>query len=187
MSRKRLTGYAILALMAFLFLSLTFGWTDVVFRPWAKSVTGAPLLLGTWTGEMPVPGAVPRRIVIELQQVPENLGRGQCANCARIEGTLDPCVPGAGAETFSLRGDPGNWRGTVFRLNAAAPRRSPGVYLSLGEITGEWDRGDLIRLRAKPYPVVINADGSSTVSSDGTPEPEVHFELRRGGNGKACG
>jgi hypothetical protein len=183
--RRRLTAIAILVALAGAYLCLAFGWTDVVTRPWAKSITGAPVLMDRWTGELPVPGAAPRPILLELQRIPETVGKGSCAHCARIEGTAKVCVPGIGVETFTIRGDVNNWRGTVFRLNAAAPQRSPGTYTNLGELKGEWDGADLIRLRVTPHPVVINADGSSTVSSsDSRPDVEVNFELHRARSGQ---
>ncbi|MEN3615792.1 hypothetical protein AAH979_40655 [Plantactinospora sp. ZYX-F-223] len=59
-------------------------------------------------------------------------------------------------------------------------KRPPGTYTDLGELEGEWDGRDAVRLRAKPYIVVINPDGSTTVSGDiQPPDPEVTFELRR--------
>ncbi|MGX7670410.1 hypothetical protein [Plantactinospora sp. DSM 117369] len=62
-------------------------------------------------------------------------------------------------------------------------KRPPGTYTDLGELEGEWDGRDAVRLRAKPYIVVINPDGSTTVSGDiQPPDLEVTFELRRAQN-----
>jgi hypothetical protein len=149
--RKRLSAYATLAVLILAFLCLFNGWSDVVFRPWAKSITGAPLLMDKWVGQVPMPGAAARPIVLELIRAPQSLARGTCTGCARIEGTAKVCIPGAAAQTFSILRDVSDWRGGKFQLNAAAPPRSPGTYTNFGEIKGEWDLADVIRLRTTPY------------------------------------
>src|SRR5688572_3930041 len=104
---------------------------------------------------MPMPGAAHRPVLLTLQRGSANLSRSTCSGCARIEGTISVCVSGEGSETFSLRGDVGNWRGTVFSLHPAAPFRAPGgTYTDLGQLKGEWDQGDVIFLRATPHPIV---------------------------------
>lgn len=182
MRRKR-TPYVLMALLLPVVLCIATGWSDVVLNPWARSLNGGPVLIGTWRGEVPVPDGGVRAIVLHLER-PPSTGTRRCGSCPDIEGWARMCRPGGQPDEFGVSGDPRNWRGTVFRLEAGARDRAPGRYTGLGRLEGEWDGGDTIRLRATPYAVVINADGSSTTISDSrSPDPEVTFELRRAQEG----
>ncbi|MEO3927723.1 hypothetical protein ABGB07_28220 [Micromonosporaceae bacterium B7E4] len=163
-----------------LVLCLATGWSDVVLNPWARSLTGDPLLIGTWKGDLPAPDGGLRPMVLRLARVPPMTGSGPCGACKTIEGTAQVCAPGQAPDSFAISGKPWNWSGAEFRLSAAADKRPPGTYTRLGELEGEWDGRDTIRLRAELYIIVINPDGSTTVSSDmQPPDREVTLELRR--------
>lgn len=174
---KKRNVYVITAVAGLLVLGIATRWIDVVTAPWARSLTGDPLLIGTWKGELPGTGSGTQPMTLRLERVPYKSGRDRGH---RIEGMAHLCRSEGGPDGFTISGDTRNWRGTVFRLEASAVKRAPGTYTHLGRLDGEWDGGDTIRLRITPYPVVINADGSATVTSDAkSPYREVTIELRR--------
>ncbi|MEO3930489.1 hypothetical protein ABGB07_42580 [Micromonosporaceae bacterium B7E4] len=162
-----------------LVLAIASGWSDVVLNPWARSLTGDPLLTGTWKGDLPVAGGGQHAMMLRLGRVPWK-GGGRCSNCATIEGTARVCAPDKPPDGYAISGRIRNWSGTEFRLDAAANKRQPGTYTDLGRLDGEWDGRNTIRLRTEPYVIVVNPDGSTTLSSDmQPPDPEVTIELRR--------
>lgn len=172
--------YPITVVAGLLVLCIATGWSDVALNPWARSLTGDPLLIGTWRGELPAADGGVRPMELRLARVPPRTNRSSCSSCPDIEGTARICAPGQTPDGFTISGDPRNWSGTEFRLSAAANKRPPGTYTNLGELEGEWDGHDTIRLHAKPYIIVVNPDGSTTVSSDmQPPDPKVTIELRR--------
>ncbi|MDQ7907443.1 hypothetical protein RB614_23270 [Phytohabitans sp. ZYX-F-186] len=171
--------YAITAVAGLLVLCVATGWSDVVLNPWARSLTGDPLLIGTWKGDLRASDGL-RPMELRLARVPPRTSRGSCGGCETIEGTARVCAPGHAPDGFAISGKTRNWSGTAFHLSASTDERPPGTYTRLGDLEGEWDGRDTIRLRATLYIVVVNPDGSTTVSSDTQPaDPEATLELRR--------
>lgn len=184
--RRRAKGILLLAGLLLAALCLALGWFDVLLNPWARSVTGAPLLLDTWKGEVHMSTGEVRPMVVHIKRAP--LHTGVCSGCATIDGTAKLCRVGGPPEEYTIGGLPHNWRGTRFYLSApAVQERPPGTYTSLNRVEGEWDGADALRLRFKPDVVVIQADGSATTSSDTSAlYPEMTVDLTRADADATC-
>lgn len=180
--RRRLMGMGAIAAIVLIVLCLGFQWTDVALHPWARSLTGDPVLIGTWKGEMRMASGEVRPVALRLERNPYS--SDACIGCPTFEGSAQVCRASGSPENYTIRGRASNWNGTRFYVDtAAAGERPPGTYTSLGRIRGEWDGADMVRLRLTPYDMVINADGSTTTThTDGRgPDPELTVELIRAG------
>jgi hypothetical protein len=170
-------GYVAIAVLLVVLGLISTNMTDVVLNPWARSLTGAPLLTGTWQGELRLPADDVRPVILHLEREPYRPGK--CSGCTTIKGSAQVCGAGGAPEPFTIRGKARNWRGTRFYVDTQAGERPPGVYVSLDRLEGEWDR-DTIRLRTTVRAVTINPDGSATTTSDSaSPDPEVSVDLHR--------
>ena len=137
---------------------------QAVADPWLVSLTGQPTLVGYWEGAMPDK----RQFALKLYEPP---GGSSCYNCPEIAGDGKVCGDGY-LMTYSIYGNPKNYRGTLFELSSTAASRVAGTHL--GEIDGSWD-GD--RLEIRLIPLVVDAD--LAVRSDHQPDEPTVFEMHR--------
>lgn len=109
--RSKAIGYALIALIVFLWAA----GLDAIFYPWAfwwmRPVTGAPTLVGTWYGELTTPTGRRQWIALDLEATLQRCSAG----CSRIKAEARVC-DSRGERRFSGQTRPGNWRGTHFAL-----------------------------------------------------------------------
>jgi len=158
---------------------------EAVLTPWARSLTGGPILVGEWYGEMQTPTG--RKQVVHITI--ESPGYG-CNNCPDITGTAQSCDGQGSLQKYEIWGDPENWRGTKFQMKTRKMTEQP-LELRLGELEGEWN-GDTVRLtttlRSDTYNYSISTQRDETgkeitrmVGAHPDTLSPVAFTLRRGG------
>lgn len=158
---------------------------EAALTPWARSLTGDPVLVGEWYGEMQTPTG--GRQVVHVTIESPSYG---CDNCPDITGTAQSCDGQGDLQKYEIWGDPENWRGTKFQVKTRKVEDRP-LALRLGDITGEWDENTLLlttTLRSDTYNYSIRTErdetGKETTTMVGahpnTLSP-VTFTLGRGG------
>jgi hypothetical protein len=136
---------------------------EAALYPWARSLTGGPTLVGEWQGELTTPTGQHRvvRFVVEPLQAQQR------SISLTARGRL--CDERGQTHDYEAWGNPGNWRGTTFTLKSRLARDGFSG-LRLGQLDGEWDGTDAVRL-------------TTTMRTDGDADRDtlapVSFTLRR--------
>jgi hypothetical protein len=157
-------------------------------NPWAMTLPGKPGLVGYWQGTVSYGPGDERRVVLRLIADPPS---GRCSNCPDIDGAAEVCGASHRA-VYDIYGDPLNYRGTRFSLQARRETEGPGLYLR--QLNGHWDGRDLLTVSTSL--VRIDPDGaarSTTWTDEATGKimsddvPNARFELRRAGEAEYDG
>lgn len=152
---------------------------DSVFNPWAHSLTGKPVLPGTWVGRVTSPGGQVLELYLDLRRSTNGRGRySTCRTCPRIEGSAKMCGAGAGVGEYEVWGGPDSWDGSQFHLKSAPAKGGPPpVGLRLGAMSGEWS-GDAMNLSMQ----FGYSGGRADVDEGGNPDVNVasQFKMARG-------
>jgi hypothetical protein len=142
-------------------------------NPWALSLPGHPGLVGYWQGEMTLPSGDRRRVFLELNGVlPSSTS---CGNCPKMDGTAKVC--GKPNMAYEVYGHPLNYRGTRFSLGPRTTAEGAGTYL--GQLEGNWDRADLLKIRTTLIHKDANGVAHATTDTDQPAEPPVQISMRR--------
>lgn len=147
--------------------------------PWAYSITFGPTLIGSWVGEFVPPGHRPQSVYVELLYAGADGGD-------EFYGRALLCDERGDRRGFDLSGSPRNRHGTSFRFTTSVPDNLKGDGVQLGQVDGEWDGADTLRVTSTVLFYQIR-DGGLRYTGDGggatpaKPEaPAVQFSLRRG-------
>lgn len=132
--------------------------------PWARSLTGAPLLVGEWQGRLTTPTGHPRVVRLVVLPIEQT-----CASCKDINAKAQMCDEQGVVSSYDLWGDAANRRGTKFSLRTAKLEDEP-VGVKLGNVEGEWDTGGVVRLTT-----TLRADPDTSTDTTSA----VTFELHR--------
>ena len=158
---------------------------EAALDPWARSLTGAPVLVGEWLGHLTTPTGNPRVVRFAVLPIDQ-----MCATCPDINAVAQMCDERGVVSSYDLWGDTANWRGTRFSLRTAKLEDEP-VGVKLGNVEGEWDTDGVVRLtttlRADPDTATLRSelDPATGVWRDRVlgPHPDtlapVTFELHR--------
>lgn len=158
---RRISGFGLFLLFLFVII---FG-VQGACNPWAHSTFG-PTLIGIWMGEF-TPASRGRHVVLlDLRDaISEDSDRD-------LAGTATICDARGEQRTFGVTGMTQNWRGTRFRFTTFIKANVNGEGVQLGEVDGDWDRGDTLRVSVKPRLWRIR-NGGVFSSTDRSPEQMV--------------
>jgi hypothetical protein len=124
---------------------LYFGVQALLF-PWSLSITGGPVLVGKWYGEVLTPTGVKQQIALDLIGETE-----RCTPpCNRLDVSAELC-DARGQHRYEGLGDTDNWRGTRFHVSVSPMASDFAVPRSIG-VDGTW-QGDVIRAFATLGPM----------------------------------
>jgi hypothetical protein len=123
---------------------LLLGWGALIvlqaaFYPWARSLTGAPTLTGSWLGELTTPTGMKQLVWFRIRPPYR-----ACANCPKITGEASTCDGRGPVLGYRFSGNAADWRGTQFTLKLTELEDGAAA-LRLTFLDGSWsgDRLDL--------------------------------------------
>jgi hypothetical protein len=149
---------------------------EIPFVPWARSFGLWPTLTGSWFGASSSTAGNGAFVYLELTGGMSSGSRRQ----PFMGGRAKWCGPGNTIHDYDLFGEPDNWRGTRFHLEARNVVEQPfGPVLS--QLRGQWNRDEI---NAEGVVIVRTSAASATATRGAvttTPSPTVvHYVLRRG-------
>ncbi len=144
-------------------ISAAFGFSfDFLVNPWAYSLTGKPILPGTYIGQVTSHSGQTRELFLDLHRSNSGDGYSNCNTCSRIDGKAQMCGDGGEVLNYEIWGGPYNWSGSRFHLSTRHVGEGH-LGLQAGGIRGEWtgdtlNVGMIFSLQVKKGGVVYSAD-----------------------------